>query len=118
MTDLRGYVRMMLDDWPDFEAIKEIEINVAAGIVRWIGLRSDGAFLIEMFKQANARNDPEAWQAVVWLVWKTMGADTWLRTCDCIVPSGMLWQEAMRRAYYKLTDGTFEYPTERNTHEQ
>lgn len=117
MTQSRGYVRMCLDDWPDFEAIKDVEIAVAAGIVRWIAQHGDSAFVTEMMRQANARSDPEAWQAVVWLLWQSMKAWEWIKPWDCISPKELLWQEAMRRAYYKLVDGTFEYPTERNESE-
>lgn len=117
--DRNGYMRLRLDDWPDFAAIKQIEIEVAAGIVRWINRRSDKDFLIEMLKAADRHPAPaQAWVAVNWVLWQSMEALKWLHVDDCPSHHCDLWFEAVQRAYYRLIDGTFDYPSERQAWEQ
>lgn len=118
MRRQNGYMNLCMADWPNFDEIKQIEVNVAAGIVRWIERRGDKAFLIEMLRQANQHSSPDAWPAIKWLLWQSMEALKWLHVDDCPSHHSDLWHEAVQRAYYKITDGTFDYPGERQASEQ
>jgi hypothetical protein len=112
--DRPTYYELIQADWPDFAAIKEFEETVAAGIVRFVE-REQAAGNTEPFLLMTKVLHDDCEPLPAWgMVWNRIHAYAWINVYDCDGASDDLWLAAMNRAYYKLFEGTYEYPSERN----
>lgn len=107
-----SYIELIEADWPDFAAIKAFEEDIAAGIVQYVMSQRTMASGSLYILISNLLDDDKR-KEVRRLVWNRI-APSWMNVYDCSGPEDDLWVAAMYRAYYKLFQDTFEFPSERN----
>lgn len=107
--DRPSYIELIEAAWPDFAAIKAFEIDVAAAIIRYV-LKQDSQSLYVIMRWLHLKHQASEVRRVVW----NRIAPSWINVYDCSGPEDDLWVAAMDRAYYKVFEDTFDYPSERN----